>query len=211
MSLNADLANLPIKFQARRRYLALVFHLGKFEIRAPAKLSQKKIQQWLLANQTQIQHYINQKQQSLQSHYCQFGKEGYYHINQQKFSFAAQLSSIEAQQRWLQKTLMAARDEWLVQIIQYCQQLNCVDGFTKLHLRKTKSKWGHCTQSGTIQLNWQLRQAPLAVQQYVIAHEVAHLRHMNHSAQFWQTVEILMPDYQLHRQWLKVHGYRLHW
>lgn len=73
-------------------------------------------------------------------------------------------------------------------------------------LSSARSRWGSCTSQGIIRLNWRLVQAPPAVLDYVIAHELAHLRHMNHSPAFWAEVERLYPGWQPARQWLKTHG-----
>lgn len=73
-------------------------------------------------------------------------------------------------------------------------------------LSNARTRWGSCTQQGVIRLNWRLAQAPLAVLDYVIAHELAHLRHMNHSAAFWCETARLYPDWKPARAWLKQHG-----
>lgn len=73
-------------------------------------------------------------------------------------------------------------------------------------LRDTRSRWGSCTHDGRLMFSWRLAMAPRAVLDYVAAHEVAHLRHMDHSADFWRTTRALMPDYDIHREWLRKHG-----
>ena len=75
-----------------------------------------------------------------------------------------------------------------------------------VRVRVTRSKWGHCTRSGEIQYNWQILLAPEAVVDYLVAHEVCHLRHMNHSRAFWQLVGQVCPDYLRQRDWLKANG-----
>jgi predicted metal-dependent hydrolase len=62
-------------------------------------------------------------------------------------------------------------------------------------LSSAGSRWGSCTVSGNIRLNWRLVHYPLALIDYVVAHELAHLREMNHSPRFWATVESVYPDY----------------
>ena len=62
--------------------------------------------------------------------------------------------------------------------------------------------WGSCGPEGNVLINWHLIFAPRKVLEYVVAHELAHLRHMNHSAQFWATVAQVLPDYALRRQQL---------
>ncbi|MEX1034151.1 MAG: SprT family zinc-dependent metalloprotease [Cellvibrionaceae bacterium] len=78
-----------------------------------------------------------------------------------------------------------------------------------VRLRRTKTKWGHCTAAGIIQYNWQVMAAPEAVIDYLVAHEVSHLVHPNHGKRFWRHVERLFPDYKTHRQWLKTKGHTL--
>lgn len=73
-------------------------------------------------------------------------------------------------------------------------------------VRITRSKWGHCTSRGAIQYNWQIVLAPEPIVDYLVAHEVCHLRHHNHSRAFWQLVEQVCPDYREHRDWLKANG-----
>lgn len=66
-------------------------------------------------------------------------------------------------------------------------------------------RWGSCSSDGTIMLNWRLIHFSKTIIDYVIAHEVAHLKEMNHSAAFWREVERLMPDYASAQQQLKNH------
>lgn len=78
--------------------------------------------------------------------------------------------------------------------------------FREVRVRATRSKWGHCTSAGVLQYNWQIVLAPEPVVDYLVAHEVCHLQHPNHSAAFWQLVERVCPDYRNLRAWLKTHG-----
>lgn len=72
-----------------------------------------------------------------------------------------------------------------------------------LKVRHYKSRWGSCNRRGELQFNWLLMMAPAAVVDYVVVHELAHLRHFNHSSAFWQLVASVLPDYSQQRQWLK--------
>lgn len=76
-------------------------------------------------------------------------------------------------------------------------------------VKATRSKWGHCTIQGAIQYNWQILLAPEPIVDYLVAHEVSHLRHHNHSAEFWQLVASVCPDYKSCRAWLKANGAQL--
>lgn len=67
--------------------------------------------------------------------------------------------------------------------------------YSAFTLSSASSRWGSCTVGGSIRLNWRLIHYPLALVDYVVAHELAHLREMNHSAAFWATVAEVYPDY----------------
>ena len=82
--------------------------------------------------------------------------------------------------------------------------------YFKLTLRDTRSRWGSCTSNGHLMYSWRLIMAPPKVLNYVAAHEVSHLLHLNHSNQFWETVSYLMPDFKQHKDWLKKNGQSLH-
>ena len=73
-------------------------------------------------------------------------------------------------------------------------------------LRDTRSRWGSCTSEGRLMFNWRLAMAPVEILDYVAAHEVAHLAHLDHSPAFWAAVRRLMPDYTERRAWLRRHG-----
>ncbi|HRO15786.1 MAG TPA: SprT family zinc-dependent metalloprotease [Paracoccus sp. (in: a-proteobacteria)] len=78
--------------------------------------------------------------------------------------------------------------------------------FRCIALRDTRSRWGSCTHDGRLMYSWRLAMAPDAVLDYVAAHEVAHLAHMDHSTAFWAAVGRLCPDYARHRSWLRGQG-----
>ncbi|TGN54246.1 DUF45 domain-containing protein, partial [Paracoccus liaowanqingii] len=102
---------------------------------------------------------------------------------------------------------------WLKQLALIRLRAAC-DGFSArlgrpyraIVLRDTRSRWGSCTQDGRLMFSWRLAMAPPLVLDYVAAHEVAHLAHMDHSARFWAQTEALMPGHAPHRAWLRAQG-----
>ena len=76
---------------------------------------------------------------------------------------------------------------------------------TRIVVRNQKSRWGSCSRRGTISLNWRLVQTPDFVCDYILLHELAHRRHMNHSDRFWSEVERLCPDFRTAEHWIKTH------
>lgn len=75
--------------------------------------------------------------------------------------------------------------------------------YDRIGVRDARTRWGSCGAKGSLNFNWRLIMAPLAVIDYVVAHELAHLKERNHSARFWREVGILMPDYTPAKKWLK--------
>jgi len=73
----------------------------------------------------------------------------------------------------------------------------------KIVVRNQKSRWGSCSYNGTISLNWRLIQLPPEVRDYIIVHELMHLRELNHSPRFWSEVEKVCPGYRTAEDWLK--------
>jgi hypothetical protein len=80
----------------------------------------------------------------------------------------------------------------------------------KVSLRDTRSRWGSCSSAGSLSFSWRLVMAPSFVLDYLAAHEVAHLLHMNHSAAFWATVAGSCPDSGRAEAWLEANGASLH-
>ena len=87
-------------------------------------------------------------------------------------------------------------------------ELAAVAGVEVKHVtvRNQRSRWGSCSASGTISLNWRLVQTPDFVRDYIIHHELMHLREMNHSARFWARVEEVCPGWREAEHWIKRNG-----
>ena len=73
----------------------------------------------------------------------------------------------------------------------------------RLSLSSAATRWGSANANGSVRLHWRLIQHPLATIDYVVAHELAHLREMNHSAQFWEVVRGVVPDFEAARSPLR--------
>ena len=81
--------------------------------------------------------------------------------------------------------------------------------FGGITVRDQKTRWGSCSARGNLNFNWRLILAPEPVLDYVVIHELAHRKEMNHSRRFWEIVEAVMPDYRNQRKWLREHGDQL--
>lgn len=80
----------------------------------------------------------------------------------------------------------------------------------RLQVKELRSRWGSCSTDGVLAFSWRLILAPPYVLDYLAAHEVAHLREMNHSRRFWAHVRRCLPDFERGRRWLHEHGCALH-
>jgi hypothetical protein len=78
--------------------------------------------------------------------------------------------------------------------------------FLRIEVRDQRTRWGSCSPRGTLSFNWRLVLAPFAVLDYVVVHELCHLREPNHSARFWRLVESRRPAWRDQRAWLREHG-----
>jgi predicted metal-dependent hydrolase len=81
--------------------------------------------------------------------------------------------------------------------------------YKDFRLKEQKTKWGSCSSLGNINLNWKVIMAPEFVIDYLIIHELAHLRYLNHSQDFWDTVAAHLKDFRQGKKWLKEHGREL--
>jgi len=75
-----------------------------------------------------------------------------------------------------------------------------------ISVREYKSRWGSCSSNGEISYNWRIIIAPHHIVDYVVVHELCHLKHPNHSPAYWKSVKREIPDYEVCRQWLKEQG-----
>ncbi len=97
-----------------------------------------------------------------------------------------------------------AEKELLPRVEQLAEQHQIT--YRRVIIRNQRSRWGSCSPKQTISLNWRLIQAPPTVRDYMILHELMHLREMNHSARFWRAVEAACPDYVKAEAWLDRHS-----
>ena len=78
--------------------------------------------------------------------------------------------------------------------------------YGSITVREQKTRWGSCSAKGNLNFNWKLVLMPEEILDYVVVHELAHRLQMNHSTEFWDEVEKILPDYRKRRQWLKENG-----
>lgn len=118
------------------------------------------------------------------------------------------------------KSIQEAADQlrlWMVEkaeehIKQRAKEFSNIIGvsYNNIRIKDTKSRWGSCSSKGNLNFNFRIIMAPQEVMDYIIVHELCHLKHMNHGKVFWETVAQYMPDNNRYKEWLKIHGARLY-
>ncbi len=81
--------------------------------------------------------------------------------------------------------------------------------YNKLKITNARKRWGSCSSKGNLNFTWRLIMAPLEVIDYVIVHELVHIKEKNHSKNFWNNVRIILPYYETQKKWLKENGHLL--
>jgi len=106
---------------------------------------------------------------------------------------------------YLEKKYRDAAKRYLYERVEYYTQITG-SAYQGIRIADQKTRWGSCSSNKTLSFSWRIMLAPPRVTDYVVIHEVCHLKHMNHSKDFWNMVESLDPDYKEHRKWLKENG-----
>lgn len=76
----------------------------------------------------------------------------------------------------------------------------------KIEMKEQHKRWGTCTKEGNIYLNWRIIMAPMPIVDYVLVHELAHLKYLDHSTDYWRFVRSILPDYEQRKEWLRING-----
>ncbi len=101
-----------------------------------------------------------------------------------------------------------ARSDLTAAVMAYSAQVGARP--TAIRVRDQRTRWGSCSQTGTLSFSWRIILAPPDVLSYLAAHEVAHLKELNHGPRFWALVRSLCPETDAARRWLKTNGPALH-
>lgn len=108
-------------------------------------------------------------------------------------------------EKWLEKQALACIN---LKTQYYSEKMGLK--YNTIHIRSQKSRWGSCSRKGNLSFNWRLIMAPEPVLDYVVVHELSHLKEMNHSKSFWSLVDFYCADSNKYRKWLNKHSSDLH-
>jgi predicted metal-dependent hydrolase len=100
-----------------------------------------------------------------------------------------------------------ARDTFETRVESYAEKMDVE--YDQIEIRNQRTKWGSCSTTGTLGLNWRLMMAPIGIIDYIVIHELAHLREPNHTDAFWSLVAEHDADYRDHAEWLERNSARL--
>lgn len=208
--------------RSQRRTLALIVKPdGTLIVRAPRKASAKSIREfveknieWIHKKQAQVRSFVPQapKRYVQGEHFLYLGSSYPLEIVPDlkpvlqlnggfKLAEHAKDLAVVEFERWYRvqaKEILKERVDFFAR--QY--------GFhyTGLKINAARTRWGSCSAKRSLNFSWRLIMAPMKSVDYVVLHELVHTVIHNHSRQFWNKVEKIMPDYKVHRQWLKKHG-----
>ncbi len=227
LAVTADIA-AQLKRSTRRRTIGIKVSCGKVIVSAPTMAPLKDIEYFVRRKKQWIQRHLTdqqakllvreEKQYSLGESIPYLGKPialvcehdglsgGIAHYEHSRATIS--LSEFTYQNALNIRKLIL--EQWYVgQAVTYLK--NRVNSFAKvmgvrpmaIKVRYYKSRWGSCNSRGELQFNWLILMAPPEVIDYVVVHELAHLKHFNHSPAFWQVVESVILEHKQHRAWLK--------
>lgn len=172
--------------RSKRRTMALEIRQdGQVVVRAPYRISQVRIQRFVEEKADWIQKNLEKIQ------------------NQQQEK--TQILKLSQEERI---RLQKAAGEVFLQRSRYFAALLNVH-FNRITIREQKTRWGSCSSNRNLNFNWKLMLAPPEILDYVVVHELCHLKEMNHSPAFWHEVEQILPDYVQRKKWLKDNGWKL--
>ncbi len=162
--------------RSNRRTLALeVTRQGEVLVRAPQRLSQARIDAFVMAHGDWIQRKVAVAQQ--------------------------RATPPEPTPEEIALFRQQAADFIPGRVVYYAQQMDLTPGPVRISLAKTR--WGSCGAKGSLNFSWRLMQCPPEAIDYVVVHELAHIRHRNHGPQFWAEVARYMPDYSARKKMLR--------
>lgn len=142
-----------------------------------------------------IDSFVHEKSDWISRHLAQAEQR-------QKMRASSESPTLTAAER--ARYIEIARDIFTRKAEYYARIMDVTYG--RISIREQKTRWGSCSSQGNLNFNWRLILAPEDVLDYVVVHELAHRKEMNHSKAFYAIVESVLPDYRVSRKWLRDNG-----
>ena len=217
--------NIDRLIRAKRRTIALIIERdGSLTVRAPKRASLRDIEEfihekteWILRSREKLKAVVQhpKKQYVNGETFLLLGQE--YELllvppqrPALKFNGGFTLA-VSARERGEAAFTRWYKEQAYQVFTERIRNYSAMHGFSprQVKVNSARTRWGSCSANGTINFTWRLVMAPLDVIDYVVLHELAHLRVKDHSPRFWKLVESICPDFKQHRKWLKENGERL--
>lgn len=209
---------IEVKLNARARRLTLRYNTKKahFVVSTPKRTSRKFVLQFLTEHQDWMRKQllaIPQAPSAIQDGTIMIEGKARQIIHKDAAGVHVTLSddmlTIACREsrlpRALQRYIIQHADKTISELAY--QKAKMIDKrITKITMRDTSSRWGSCAHDGSLSFSWRLIMAPMATIDYVVAHEVAHLQHFDHSPNFWALCRELSAQFTSGKHWLKVNG-----
>jgi len=218
--------NIDQIIRTRRKTIALIVDLqGRLIVRAPLKTSESRIREIVEQKSDWIatkQQLMLERQSSLGSDRFKDG-EAFYFLGKPyplaivdrprplldlKVRFELARPALPEAEQVFEKWYRAQARQVLAERATRLAQRFALR-FNRLSITGARTRWGSCGANGSLNFTWRLVMAPEDVIDYVVIHELAHLRLRNHSRKYWELVETMLPSYRLPRDWLKRNGHHL--
>ena len=185
--------NHPFEYEiiySSRKTIALqVTRDGRVLVRSPRRCSRSYIDTFVSKNEDWVQKHLARAKE----------------LEKQKQAASSAPPPLSAKDR--SRYIEIARDIFTRKTEYYARIMGISYG--RISIREQKTRWGSCSSKGNLNFNWRLILAPEEVLDYVVVHELAHRREMNHSKAFYAIVESVLPDYRAARKWLRDKGQTL--
>nr|MBP7927973.1 M48 family metallopeptidase [Patescibacteria group bacterium] len=218
---------MPVSYNlvrtARKTISISVTEQAQVIVRAPLKLSQEKIDKYVLQNELWVQKHVQKaKIRQSQITYATFEKGSYLYFLGKKIEIEflpLNGKAIEVEDKILinekysknaKKVILAwykrtAKNTIEKRITSICAENDIK--IEKVRISNAQTRWGSCSGKNNISISWRLIMAPPSVLDYVIYHELAHVKHKNHSKSFWNHVYMFDKHYRMSEKWLKENGH----
>lgn len=222
-----------VERSAKRRTVSIQIDAGEVVVRAPKNADELWISRWVHSKAEWIYPRLCRQRDQLDEHRTDLSS-GEITLFGQSYRLEHTSRTLKPQQRvdhQRQVILVGGRDSFadadcleqrLKRLLRdvaketLTELTASIAAQTGLHpenvcVRHYKRKWGQCSSAREVTLNWRIIHLPTKIQEYVIVHELCHLKEMNHSSRFWNLVARHCPDYQVRREQLKQYGAYLMW
>ena len=210
---NGHTIQLHLSRRAKKNIILRAHSGHSLRLSIPPQLSLSKLRRWLQYNETALQQMLRRSPAPAaapghlwlygQPHQLQSHAQAVIQIQPGRILLPA--AEWPQQQALLRQHLQPLAEAYLLpRLATHAQRLQLIPEHTALS--RAKTFWGVCRHTTGIRLNWRLISAPEYVADYVCLHELAHLRHPDHSSAFWALTRSLTPHVDQAKQWLKAHG-----